>query len=124
MLRGFPELEPADGDHWKVTGSLTLRGTTRPVVLDVQRSTADGSRASAHASTTIDRRDFGITYSGYAVGKHGDLLAVVARGAPTHLAPSAGTIRRSTNLPTCRQAADPSASSFGTGNRTETRFSV
>ena len=56
-------------DLWKVTGNLTLRGTTRPVVLDVQRSTAEGSRASAHASTAIDRRDFGITYSGYAVGK-------------------------------------------------------
>jgi len=62
-------VEQADGDHWKVTGNLTLRGTTRPVVLDVQRSTAEGSRASAHASTAIDRRDFGITYSGYAVGK-------------------------------------------------------
>jgi len=62
-------IEQAEGDHWKVTGNLTLRGTTRSVVLDVQRSTAEGSRASAHASTTIDRRDFGITYSGYAVGK-------------------------------------------------------
>jgi len=62
-------VEQADGDHWKVTGNLTLRGTTRPVVLDVQRSTAEGSRASAHASTAIDRRDFSITYSGYAVGK-------------------------------------------------------
>src|SRR6266404_8017250 len=62
-------IEQADGDLWKVTGDLTLRGTTRPVVLDVQRSAAEGSRASAHASTTIERRDFGITYSGYAVGK-------------------------------------------------------
>ena len=61
-------IEQGDGDHWKVTGNLTLRGTTRPVVLDIQRST-EGSRAIAHASTTIDRRDFGITYSGYAVGK-------------------------------------------------------
>jgi polyisoprenoid-binding protein YceI len=62
-------IEQGDGDHWKVTGNLTLRGTSRPVVLDVQRSIAEGSRASARASTTIDRRDFGITYSGYAVGK-------------------------------------------------------
>src|SRR5438128_5341292 len=62
-------IEQVEGDHWKVTGDLTLRGTTRPVVHDVQRSTPEGSRASAHASTTIDRRDFGITYSGYAVGK-------------------------------------------------------
>jgi len=62
-------IEQADGDHWKVTGNLTLRGTTRPVVLVVQGSPAEGGHASAHASTTIDRRDFGITYSGYAVGK-------------------------------------------------------
>jgi len=62
-------IEQVDGDHWKVTGTLTLRGTTRPVVLDVQGSPAEGGHASAHASTTIDRRDFGITYSGYAVGK-------------------------------------------------------
>ena len=62
-------IEQVDGNHWKVTGNLTLRGTTRPVVLDVQRSTAEASRASAHASTTIERRDFGVTYSGFAVGK-------------------------------------------------------
>ncbi len=62
-------IEQVDGEHWKVTGNLTLRGTTRAVVLDVQRSTAEGSRASAHASTTIERRDFGVTYSGFAVGK-------------------------------------------------------
>ena len=41
-------IEQVDGEHWKVTGNLTLRGTTRAVVLDVQRSTAEGSRASAH----------------------------------------------------------------------------
>ena len=62
-------IEQADGDHWKVTGDLTVRGTTRSVILDVQRSTAEGSRASAHVSTTIERRDFVITYSGFAVGK-------------------------------------------------------
>ena len=62
-------VEQTDGDHWKVTGNLTLRGTTRPVVLDVHRSTAEGSRQIAHASTTIDRRDFGMTYANFAVGK-------------------------------------------------------
>ena len=33
------------------------------------RSSLNGDRASAHASTTIDRRDFGITYGDFAVGK-------------------------------------------------------
>jgi polyisoprenoid-binding protein YceI len=62
-------IERADGGHWKVTGDLTLLGTTRSVLLDVDRSTADGVRSSVHATTTIDRRDFGMTYSGFAVGK-------------------------------------------------------
>src|SRR3989475_234254 len=63
-------IEQADGDHWKVTGDLTLRGTTRPVVVDVQRAAAEGSRASAHAATTIERRGVGITDSCVALGKH------------------------------------------------------
>jgi polyisoprenoid-binding protein YceI len=62
-------IEQADGTHWKVTGNLTLRGTTRPVLLDVESSTVEGTRRSAHVSTTIDRRDFGMTYAGFAVGK-------------------------------------------------------
>jgi polyisoprenoid-binding protein YceI len=62
-------IEQADDAHWKVTGNLTLRGTTRPVVLDVESSTVEGIRRSAHVSTTIDRRDFGMTYAGFAVGK-------------------------------------------------------
>jgi polyisoprenoid-binding protein YceI len=38
-------------------------------VLDVQGGTVHGNRADAHASVTIDRRDFGMTYAGFAVGK-------------------------------------------------------
>jgi polyisoprenoid-binding protein YceI len=62
-------IEQGDGVRWKVTGDLTLRGTTRPVLLDVESSTVEGTRRSAHVSTTIDRRDFGMTYAGFAVGK-------------------------------------------------------
>jgi polyisoprenoid-binding protein YceI len=62
-------IEQGDGVHWKVTGDLTLHGTTRPVLLDVESSTVEGTRRSAHVSTTIDRRDFGMTYAGFAVGK-------------------------------------------------------
>jgi len=62
-------IEQADGAHWKVTGNLTLRGTTHPVLLDVESSTVEGTRRSAHVSTTIDRRDFGMAYAGFAVGK-------------------------------------------------------
>jgi len=62
-------IERADGGHWRVTGDLTLLGRTRSVLLAVDSSTSEGTRSSAHATTTIDRRDFGMTYAGFAVGK-------------------------------------------------------
>jgi polyisoprenoid-binding protein YceI len=62
-------IEQVGDDHWKVAGALTILDATRPVVLDVQGDTVHGNRADAHASVTIDRRDFGMTYAGFAVGK-------------------------------------------------------
>jgi polyisoprenoid-binding protein YceI len=62
-------IERGDGGHWKVTGDLTLLGRTRSVLLEVERSTSEGTHPRAHATTTIDRRDFGMTYAGFAVGK-------------------------------------------------------
>jgi len=62
-------IDKVTDDHWKVTGDLTLLATTRPVVLDVRAGTVGGSHAEAHASITVDRRDFGMTYAGFAVGK-------------------------------------------------------
>jgi polyisoprenoid-binding protein YceI len=61
-------IEQVSAGHWKVAGGLTILDATRPVVLDVQGGTAHGNRADAHASVTIDRRDFGMTYAGFAVG--------------------------------------------------------
>jgi polyisoprenoid-binding protein YceI len=54
---------------WKMTGDLTLHGVTRPVVLDVEGPTEPiqdswgNTRAGAAATTTINRRDFGITWN-------------------------------------------------------------
>jgi polyisoprenoid-binding protein YceI len=62
-------IEQVGAGHWKVAGALSILDATRPVVLDVQRGAVHGSRADAHASVTIDRRDFGMTYAGFAVGK-------------------------------------------------------
>lgn len=62
-------IEQVGDDHWKVAGALTILDATRPIVLDVQGDTVHGNRADAHASVTIDRRDFGMTYAGFAVGK-------------------------------------------------------
>jgi polyisoprenoid-binding protein YceI len=62
-------IERIDSASWKISGDLTLLGRTRPVLLAVDGATTDGTRASARATTTIDRRDFGMTYAGFAVGK-------------------------------------------------------
>jgi polyisoprenoid-binding protein YceI len=67
-----------------VRGELTIRGVTRPVVLDVAVSgpvTSDDSDTSMgfRATATLNREDFGITWNvpvgatGFMVGKHVDL---------------------------------------------------
>lgn len=56
------------GSDWKLHGDLTIRGETRPVVLDVefhgvQPNMQGGGRAAFSASTTIDRDDWGLTWN-------------------------------------------------------------
>ncbi len=52
----------------KVTGDLTLHGVTKEVVLEVEGPTdvikdpMGNTRAGAHATTKINRKDFGIVY--------------------------------------------------------------
>jgi polyisoprenoid-binding protein YceI len=63
------KIEPAGTGKFKVTGDLTLHGVTKPVVLDVEGPSATikdpygNTRAGASATTKIDRKDFGITWS-------------------------------------------------------------
>src|SRR5580692_206703 len=57
-----------DGDQWKVTGDLTISGSTHPVVLDVEFDGANitpwGTTALGFsASTEIDREQWGLTYN-------------------------------------------------------------
>lgn len=71
----FPEItfrstavEPVGDDRFRVTGDLTIRGTTKPVVLDVtqegrQKDPWGGERIGFSASTRIDRRDFNLTWN-------------------------------------------------------------
>ena len=54
--------------RFTMTGDLTIRGTTRPVTLDVvfEGATKDpwgGQRMGFSASGKIDRRDFGLVYN-------------------------------------------------------------
>ena len=83
----YPELRFAstsvragDKDRWQVTGDLTARGVTRPVVLDVEYNGAmvdpwGNLRAGFLATTEIDRENFDITWNqaleagGFLVGK-------------------------------------------------------
>jgi polyisoprenoid-binding protein YceI len=62
-------IEQIGDGRWKVAGALTILDATRAVVLDVRGGTVHGNRADAHASVTIDRRDFGMAYAGFAVGR-------------------------------------------------------
>ncbi|MFN3597675.1 MAG: YceI family protein [Rubricoccaceae bacterium] len=58
---------PTGPNTFRLSGDLTIKGTTRPVTFEATAAgpIADpraGSRVGFHATTTIDRRDFGITW--------------------------------------------------------------
>jgi polyisoprenoid-binding protein YceI len=60
------------GDQAKVHGNLTIRGVTRPVVLDGQftglMKSAQGDRVGFEASTTVNRLDYGVKWNRAAEG--------------------------------------------------------
>ena len=57
------------GDKLKVTGDLTMHGVTKPVVLDVEGFTTEGSdpwgnvKRGGSATTKINRKDFGLGWN-------------------------------------------------------------
>jgi len=63
------KVEKAGPGKLKVTGDLTIHGVTREVVLDVDGPTPEmkdpwgGIRVGAHATATIDRKDFGLLWN-------------------------------------------------------------
>lgn len=61
-------VEPTARNEYKVTGDLTLRGVTRPVVLEVRflgqgRSPFNDTRVGFHARAVINRHDFGVNWN-------------------------------------------------------------
>ena len=79
------------GSDFKVTGDLTLRGVTKPVVLDVEyggQSTHPqlGPRIAFSARGVIHRKDFGVSFQqildtgGLALGEKVDLVLEVQAG--------------------------------------------
>ena len=60
------KVEPA-GSNYKVTGDLTIKGTTKPVVLDLEFNGVHpdpwgGTRAGFSATTEISRKEFGVDF--------------------------------------------------------------
>ena len=63
---------PGEGNKFKVEGNLTMRGATKPVILDAEflgmgavgiEGRAMGTRAGFDGTTTLDRKDFGIVWN-------------------------------------------------------------
>jgi polyisoprenoid-binding protein YceI len=63
------KVERAGEGKWKVTGDLTLHGVTKEAVLEVQgpmppiKDPMGNVKSGASATTTIDRKDFGIVWN-------------------------------------------------------------
>ena len=63
------KVEQAGSGKLKVTGDLTIRGTTKSVVLDVDGPTSPvkdpwgNSRAAASATTKVNRQDYGVKWN-------------------------------------------------------------
>ena len=63
------KVEPAEPGKWKLTGELTIRGVTREVTLDVDGLSEEikdpygNVRVGAHATTTINRKDFDLKWN-------------------------------------------------------------
>lgn len=74
------KVDPVEEGHHKVSGDLTIHGTTRPVVLDVEGPAPEAKdpwgnvKSGFSATTKIKRSDFGLTWNaaletgGFVVG--------------------------------------------------------
>ena len=59
-------VEPTGQNSFRLIGDLTIKGTTKEVAFDVEAAgpipIENGQRVGFHATTTVDRRDFGIDW--------------------------------------------------------------
>ena len=68
-------IKPAGPDHYELTGDLTIKGTTRPVTLDVTKygefndPGMMGHRIAYGATTKINRKDFGLSFNAILDGR-------------------------------------------------------
>ncbi len=66
MTFASTKVEPA-GSNYKVTGDLTIKGTTKPVVLDLEFNGVHpdpwgGTRSGFSATAEISRKEFGVDF--------------------------------------------------------------
>jgi polyisoprenoid-binding protein YceI len=83
-------VQPVEPTHWKVGGNLTIHGVTRPVVLDTRflgqgKHPVSGKTVGTfRAETTIDKRDFGVTFNapletgGFYIGERVQISLLIA----------------------------------------------
>jgi polyisoprenoid-binding protein YceI len=62
------KVEKLDGDRYRITGALAIRGVTREVELDTEhlgtgKDPWGSERIAFQAKTTINRKDFGLTWN-------------------------------------------------------------
>ena len=62
------KVTPVDKNNFKVTGDLTMHGVTKPVDLDFEflgevKDPGGNLKAGFHATSTINRKDWGITWN-------------------------------------------------------------
>jgi polyisoprenoid-binding protein YceI len=61
-------IEHVEGNEYKVTGDITIRGVTRPIVLDVEyagvhKDPWGGTRTGFTVTGSLNRKDFGLTWN-------------------------------------------------------------
>jgi polyisoprenoid-binding protein YceI len=100
------KIEHVGGDRYRVTGDLTIKATTKPVILDVVRygefnDPMMGHRIGYAAQTKINRKDFGMSFEAMLDGKfvvsneiqiniEGELLEAADEPAPAREKQEAG----------------------------------
>jgi polyisoprenoid-binding protein YceI len=70
-------IQPASGGDVRVTGSLTVRGHTRPLAFDAKVSAAAGE-VRLEAGVPVNRADFGLTYSPLRMASLNNTITVQA----------------------------------------------
>ena len=61
-------VEPVGGDHYRVTGDLTIKGVTKPVTLEVEYTGAvvdpwGNHRLGLEGRVTVNRKDWGVNWN-------------------------------------------------------------